>query len=247
MQLPGTPSDEVDDVLATGSGDITTLFVSMATRHPEGRDAEYLRWHTLDHRPEQHRLSGVRASLRLVSTPECRSTRAASRDGYDAIDHVMTYFFSDPSGLNGFLDLAKALIGADRKLPLLPPVERGVYGDLNKSAAPRVKVGADVLPWWPILGVYLLLERGGAPADDLIDVDGVAGVWSATSSSVDAKLASAKAGQSLTYCFLDADPIAVAARLRPVLEKRWDDSGVESLLAAPMYPIVPYQWDRYVP
>ena len=36
MQLPGTPSDEVDDVLATGRGDITTLFVSMATRHPDG-------------------------------------------------------------------------------------------------------------------------------------------------------------------------------------------------------------------
>ena len=160
MQLPGTPSDEVDDVLATGRGDITTLFVSMATRHPDGADAEYLRWHTLDHRPEQHRLSGVRASLRLVSTPACRAARAASRDRYDAIDHVMTYFFSDPGGLDGFLDLAKALIGADRKLPLLPPVERGVYGVLNKSAAPRVKVGADVLPWWPVLGVYLLLERG---------------------------------------------------------------------------------------
>jgi hypothetical protein len=48
--------------LATGGGDITTLFVSMATRHPDGTDAEYLRWHTLDHRPEQHRLSDVRAS-----------------------------------------------------------------------------------------------------------------------------------------------------------------------------------------
>ena len=72
MQLPGTPSDEIDDVLATGDGDITTLFVSMATRHPDGTDAEYLRWHTLDHRPEQHRLSAVRASLRLVSTPACR-------------------------------------------------------------------------------------------------------------------------------------------------------------------------------
>ena len=65
MDLPGTPSDEVEGVLATGRGDITTLFVSMATRHPDGADAEYLRWHTLDHRPEQHRLSAVRASLRL--------------------------------------------------------------------------------------------------------------------------------------------------------------------------------------
>ena len=120
MLLPGTPSDEVGDVLATGRGDITTLFISMATRHPDGTDADYLRWHTLDHRPEQHRLSGVRASLRLVSTPACRSARAASKDRYDAIDHVMTYFFSDPGGLDGFYALSKALGGAGRKLRCCP-------------------------------------------------------------------------------------------------------------------------------
>jgi hypothetical protein len=246
MELPGTPSDQVDGVLATGRGDITTLFVSMATRHPDGADAEYLRWHTLDHRPEQHRLSAVRASVRLVSTPECRAARAAGRDRYDAIDHVMTYFFSDPGGLDGFLDLAKALIGADRKLPLLPPVERGVYDVQSRSAAPRVKVGADVLPWWPIKGVYLLLEHGDAPADRLLDVDGVAGVWSAASLAVDAKMASAKAGQSITYCFLDDDPALIAERLQPALQKRWSD-GVEPLIAAPFHTVVPYEWDRYVP
>ncbi len=247
MQLPGTPSDEVEDVLAAGRGDITTLFVSMATRHPEGTDADYLRWHTLDHRPEQHRLSEVRASLRLVSTPECRSARAAGRDRYDAIDHVMTYFFSDPSGMNGFLDLAKALIGANRKLPLLPPVERGVYDVQSKSAAPRVKVGADVLPWWPVKGVYLLLERGDATAEGLLDVEGVAGVWSAVTLAVDARLASAQVGQSITYCFLDDDPVATADRLRPVLAARWEQAGIEPLLAAPFYLVVPYEWDRYVP
>ncbi|BBZ41541.1 hypothetical protein MCNS_46040 [Mycobacterium conspicuum] len=75
MELPGTPSDEVAEILAAGRGEITTLFVSMATRHPDGTDADYLRWHTLDHRPEQHRLAAVRASLRLVSTPACRSAR----------------------------------------------------------------------------------------------------------------------------------------------------------------------------
>ena len=55
--LPGTPSDDVADVLATGGGEVTTVFVSMSTRHPDGADADYLRWHTLDHRPEQHRLA----------------------------------------------------------------------------------------------------------------------------------------------------------------------------------------------
>ena len=247
MELPGTPSDEVDGVLATGHGDISTLFVSMARRHPDGHDADYLRWHTLDHRPEQHRLSAVRASLRLVSTPACRSARAASPDRYDAIDHVMTYFFTDPGGLDGFLELSKALGGAGRKLALLPPVERGVYDVARKVAAPRVKVGADVLPWWPVLGVYLLLERGATPIDELVDVDGVVGVWSAPALPVDAKMASAQAGQSITYCFLDDDPVATSQRLRPVLAARWEHAGIEPLLAAPFYPVVPHQWDRHVP
>src|SRR3954447_5642695 len=122
MTLPGRPSDEIDEILATGRGDITTLFVSMATRHPEGTDAEYLRWHTLDHRPEQHRLAAVRASLRLVSTPACRSARAFSDGPLDAVDHVMTYFFADTAGLHDFNELSIALGNAGRKLPLLPPV-----------------------------------------------------------------------------------------------------------------------------
>ncbi|MGY4649488.1 hypothetical protein ACVWWN_003284 [Mycobacterium sp. URHB0021] len=124
MTLPRKPSDEVDGMLAVGRGEIGTLFVSMARRHPEGRDAEYLPWHTLDHRPEQHRLAGVSASLRLVSTPACRAVRAHSDERLDAIDHVVTYFFTDQSGLTGFLQLSSALGDADRMLPLLPPPAR---------------------------------------------------------------------------------------------------------------------------
>lgn len=247
MLLPGTPSDEVEGVLATGRGDITTLFVSMATRHPDGTDAEYLRWHTLDHRPEQHRLSAVRASLRLVSTPACRASRATGDERFDAIDHVMTYFFTDRSGLTGFNELSTALGDAGRKLPLLPPVQRGVYTVADKAVAPRVKVGADVLPWWPIRGMYVLLEADTTAPPDLLGVDGVAGVWSAASHSVHSGLEKLSAGQTISYCFLDDDPVATAERLRPVLEKRWTDDGIEVLLAAPFHPVVPHEWDRYVP
>jgi hypothetical protein len=73
MLLPGTPSDDVGIVLDHGDGDVTTVFASMATRHPDGTDADYLQWHGLDHRPEQHRLSAVRALIRLESTPRCRA------------------------------------------------------------------------------------------------------------------------------------------------------------------------------
>lgn len=246
VQLPGTPSDQVAEVLAAGRGEITTLFVSMATRHPEGRDAEYLRWHTLDHRPEQHRLAAVRASLRLVSTPACRSARAVGGP-LDRVDHVMTYFFTDRAGLRGFNDLSAALGAAGRKLPLLPPVERGVYQVQAKAAAPRVKVGSDVLPWLPVRGAFLLVERGSAATDPLVEVDGVAGVWSAVSRVADASLASAPGGQSITYCFLDDDPVDTAERLRPVLSARWNRARVEPLFAAPFFAVIPYEWDRYVP
>ncbi len=247
MHLPGTPSDEVAEVLATGNGGITTLFVSMATRHPDGKDAEYLRWHTLDHRPEQHRLAAVRASLRLVSTPACRSVRALNDGPLNAVDHVMTYFFADAAGLREFNELSTALGNAGRKLPLLPPVERGVYDVQNKAAAPGIKAGSDVLPWLPARGAFLLVEQGLASVDPLLEVDGVTGVWSARSRRVDAQLASAQPDQSITYCFLDDDPIATAERMRPVLTDRWADSGVEPLFAAPFFAVVPYEWDRYVP
>jgi hypothetical protein len=246
-QFPGTPSDQVAEVLATGRGDISTVFVSMATRHPDGADAEYLRWHTLDHRPEQHRLSAVRASLRLVSTPQCRAARAITDPRFDTVDHVMTYFFTDIGGLDGFNELSAALGGAGRKLTLLPHVERGVYGVATKVAAARVKAGADVLPWRPILGAYLLIEQGSAAPAELAAVEGVAGVWSFESLRVDERLAAAPPGQLLTYCFLDDDPVAAAMRLQPVLERRWEKPGVTPLFAAPFHPVVPYEWDRHVP
>jgi hypothetical protein len=192
-------------------------------------------------------LTAVRASLRLVSTADCRSARAASQDPFDAVDHVMTYFFSDTAGLGTFLKLSAALGNAGRKLPLLPPVERGVYAVQRKRSAPRLKIGADVLPWWPTLGVYLLLETGAAPPADLTEVEGVGGVWSVAAQSVDASLANAQPGQLLTYCFLDDDPVATAERLRPVLMTRWEQTDIRPLLAAPFHPVVPYEWDRYVP
>lgn len=247
MVLPGIPSDHVTDIVDHGSGDITTTFVSMAARHPDGADAEYLHWHTLDHRPEQHRLSAVRASLRLVSTPACRAARAVRHHRSDPVDHVMTYFFSDVAGLDGFLTLGAALRAAGRMRPLVPPVERGVYEVRSRAAAERVKVGADVLPWWPAHGVYLLQEKTAVPAAARVEVDGVAGTWSMSALDVGPRLTSAQAGQQLTYCFLDEDPVTVAERLRPVLEKRWQQTGIEPLLAAPFHIVVPYEWERYVP
>jgi len=247
MELAGTPSDDVDEILTTGRGDVTTLFVSMSARHPDGADADYLEWHSLDHRPEQHRLAALRSSLRLVSTPACRAARAASDARLDAVDHVMTYFFTNTSGFKGFADLSAALHDAGRMPYSLPPVERGAYEVRDTRAAPRSRIGADVLPWFPASGAYLLVEQGNAHVDDLVDVAGVVGAWSAVAVPSDPSVSTAEIGQRITYCFLDADPIATADVLRPVLDRRWGDSDTTPLLAAPFHTLVPGEWTRYLP
>lgn len=243
--LGGTPSDDSPAILAEGDSGIATLFISMAERHPEGADADYLRWHSLDHRPEQYRLAGMKASLRVVSTPACRAARAASHPDFDAIDHVMTYFFADLAGLDDFGTLSKALAGAGRVPFVLNPVQRGVYSVERRNANPESKAGADVLPWRPARGVYLLLEQGTATTDGLMDIPGIAGLW--VGDSVATPYSSAKSGQRLTYLFLEGDPVTTAERLRPVLERRWRDSGITPLLAAPFHTLVPWEWDRYLP
>jgi hypothetical protein len=249
--LVGTASDSVPAILASGRTDVATWFVSMSARHPEGRDAEYLAWHSLDHRPEQHRLGALRASLRLVSTPACRAARAASHARYDAVDHLMTYLFSGVAGLAQFTDLSKGLAQAGRVPYLLPSIERAVYALKGKVAAPRIKAGADVLPWWPARGVYVLIEQGEPPPPaELGDTPGVAGMWWGNSTPIGPPyetIPTSDIKRLITYCFLDEDPVQAAQALRPVLEKRWKAGGIEPLIAAPFNVLVPYQWDRSLP
>jgi len=243
--LPGIPSDDAPAILATGRSDITTLFLSMARKHPGGADADYLRWHTLDHRPEQQRLASLRTSLRVVSTPQCRAARAASSADFDAIDHVMIYFFNSIQGLDDFHALSIALRDAGRSPFILKPVQRGVYGVDSRMAAARARIGADVLPWLPVRGVYILLELGHASTDTLAETAGVSGVW--TAHSVPTAFSNAEPGQQLTVCFLDKDPVTTGLNLRTTLDRRWSSSDVQPLLAAPFHTVVPFEWERHLP
>jgi hypothetical protein len=254
----GTPSDDVPAILATGRSHVTTIYLSMAGRHPEGRDAEYIEWHGLDHEPDQHRLAALRASMRLVSTPACRAARAASEDRYDAVDHVMTYLFEDERSFEVFDALNVAMTEAGRnpysrgqplpgQIPAMPLLERGPYRVAGRVASKRIKVGADVLPWRPARGVYLLIERGEADPTALVEVPGVAGAWWATGMPLEPPYATADlAGLQLTYCYLDGDPAQTAENLRPVLEQRWDNA-LTPLLAAPFHTVARHDWGRYLP
>ncbi|MCY3910010.1 MAG: hypothetical protein OXF99_00765 [bacterium] len=254
-ELHGTPSDQLPEVLALGDGDVTALFVSLSARCPDGRDAEYLKWHTLDHRAEQHRLQGLRGSMRFVSTPECRSARAAADSRYEATDHVMVYLFAGQAPMDAFYGLGEELFKAGRMQHRLPAVEGDLYLLRGKTAAPSAVAGADVLPWRPARGLYLLLELGVAAPDPLVEIDGVAGVWMAAADpdEIEARpwfgsvTSAAEGVKQVSLCFIDGDPIDVAKRIEPVLGERWAEGLVKPLLAAPFHTVVPYEWDRHLP
>lgn len=247
MRLEGTPSDQLPDVLATGSTDARFTFISLSAREPNGRDAEYIEWHSLDHRPEQYRLPGLRNSLRLVSTPECRATRAASREPFDAVDHVMTYQFADAREIPGFSALGAALHDGGR-MPLRLPSLGYMTAELaGKVAAPHAVAGADVIPWRPATGVYLIIEEGHASPEALVEVPGVAGIWWHHGTKADEPYGADSRGRQLTYCYLDEDPVAVASRLAAEMQRRWAAGSVRGLLAAPFYAIVPFDWARRLP
>jgi hypothetical protein len=244
--LRGTASDAVGEILATGRGEIELVYLSLSERDPNGEDARYLAWHTLDHRPEQYRLGEIRATLRLVSTPACRAARHVAEPPFDRIDHVMTYFFSDPGGLTGFNDLAVALRDVGRMSLSLPNVHSGTFAVGERIADARIKAGADVLPWWPAKAFYLLLEQGeDRAARSLLEVEGVIGVWRAQ--GMPGPYSRATTDQWTTILFLDDDPVTTAARLGPALAERWRASGIRPLFAAPFHPVVPHEWDLYLP
>jgi hypothetical protein len=133
-------------------------------------------------------------------------------------------------------------------MPLrLPSVDLGGYRLDATAAAPRVLVDADVMPWRPATGVYLLVEGGGPDPVDLVDVPGVAGVWSYLGDGTLHPRLAATQGRRLTVCYLDDDPVATAERLRPTVQSRWERTGSMPLLAAPFQALVPWQWKIALP
>ncbi len=98
-----------------------------------------------------------------------------------------------------------------------------------------------------MLGVYLIIERGHASPEALVEVEGVAGVWWHDGLKAAVPYDTDYSGHQVTFCYLDQDPLTAARRLREVMVKRWASGEVTGRLAAPFFAVVPFEWDRYVP
>jgi hypothetical protein len=233
-------------VLATGRGDVATAVLSMSSRSEDSSDAAYLEWHVLDHLPEQHRLPGLRHGQRWVSTPACRGARVAEAPPYDQVDHVVAYLFAPPVGANldRFFELGRALNAGGRIPRSLPRVRLAAYDLVERAAADRILVGADVVPWRWANGVHLTIEPATSASGslaELVALPGVAGGWRFVGSDEHRpdRLAPS-ASHRVTVAYLDDDPVRAAGPLGELV-------GPDALLAAPFHVVHPPDWDRHLP
>jgi hypothetical protein len=236
-------------------------FFSLSHRSPTGDDRPYLAWHQLDHMPEQYQLPGLLLGQRWASTPSCRAVRAAEVEGWSAVDHVVCYLMGNPvdETIDEFMTLGRHLAELGRYSQALPSQYRGALRLLEAHAAPRVLVAADVVPFRPHRGVYLIVEEPTDPSGrdaylqrrhvelvpELVSVPGVAGAWTYATTPAIRRPMFSEGVYTMTLCYLDDDPATVGARLAPVLERAWENAPVRPLLAAPFESMMRWDWDRF--
>ena len=238
-------------------------FFSLSHRSTTGDDRPYLNWHQLDHMPEQYQLPGMVVGQRWASTPSCRAARAAAVDDWSLVDHVVCYMMGNPvdDTIDEFLTLGRHLAELGRFSQTLPPHYRGALRLLEAQAAPRALIGAEVVPFRPHRGVYLIVEELTESVDqdafiqrmhvevlpDLVSVPGVAGAWTFATTPSIRRPAFTKGHYRMTLCYLDEDPATVGERLAPVLEKAWSGAPARLVLAAPYESMMVWDWNRFAP
>jgi hypothetical protein len=221
-------------------------------------DRAYLAWHQLDHMPEQYQLPGIVHGERWVSNDTCRAAQATSAREFEHVQHVVLYLMGDPveQTLDDFFDLGSRLAQLGRFPRDLPRRFLGALRLLETRASPRVLVSAEVVPFRPNRGIYLIVEqptdrrrldtylrgRHGAHLERLVTTPGVAGAWVFATAAHYRRGRHTEGDYRVTVCYLDRDPAETARTLGPLMEEAWCDAPVTPLLAAPFASLVPWIW-----
>jgi hypothetical protein len=210
----------------------------------------YNEWHQLDHMPEQYPLPGMAFGQRWVSTPACRAARAVDGPLLDGVHYVTLYLMTEP--VEETLEAFRALGGHLRQVGRFHEHRRALLSgpfDVEAIAAvPRVLISAEAVPYRPNRGAYLVVEEGVFEAGDsyddaLLETDGVAGVWSFASVS-ERHGAWHPGRRRVTVCFLDEEPLAVAAALGDVVHQ--GAGGDRTVIhAGPVETVTPWSWDWF--
>ena len=232
---------------------------SMTPPTPEDDDGSYLRWHLLDHMPEQFQLPGIVNATRWTADAKCVAGRIAGEGPLSDIGNVMNYFVGDPvqPTLDDFMELGLRLAELGRFPEVRPSLQLRMLGLLRWAASPQALISAEVVPWRAHRGVLLIVEEptGDLPADwlqwihsehhpELLSVPGTAGAWLYGSTNFwNLHPRADGPAQYVTVVYLDDDPVAVTKALTTVIEKRWASGAVRPLFAGPLRSMI--QWNAW--
>ena len=217
---------------------------------PDDDDGRYLRWHLLDHMPEQFQLPGVVQAWRWIADGPYLDARLDADRALPDIGSVVHYLVGDPveATLVDFMALGRQLAEAGRFPVARPSLHLSALALRCCLASPAALVSPEVLPWRPHRGVLLAVEepRAGVDLDDdlaaLVQVSGVAGVWEFVSTdrwSLPERMA--RGPLRTTVVYLDDEPLTVTRALAPFIERRWASGASRSLFAGPLRTMISWE------
>jgi hypothetical protein len=232
---------------------------SLTTAAPADDDGTYLRWHLLDHMPEQYQLPGIVHGLRWIADGEYPDHRLAADGPLGDIGNVVHYFVGDPvqETFDDFVTLGRDLRENGRFPITRPLLQISGLRLLQWHAAPRALISAEVVPFRPHRGVLLIVEEaaGGRSSQwlewlhaehypALLATPGTAGAWTfSVSNGWRAPRGWRTEPQYITVVYLDADPLATTRALAPLVEERWRSAAVRPVFAGPLRTMI--NWEAW--
>ncbi len=221
-------------------------------------DDGYLRWHLLDHMPEQYQLPGIVQGLRWIADGDYPAHRIAAHGPLGDIGNVVHYLVGEPVAetLRDFVELGRVLRENGRMPAMRPLLQISGLQLLQWDSAPGALVSAEVAPFRPHRGVLFIVEE---PADErpdawlewlraehypaLLGCAGVAGVWTFGSICAPAPRGWRTDPHYVTVVYLDDDPLAISAAVAPLVEDRWRSGDARPLFAGPLRSMI--RWDAW--
>lgn len=223
-------------------------------------DGSYLRWHLLDHMPEQYRLPGIVHGLRWIADGDYLDHRLIAEGPLGQIGNVVHYLVGDPvrETFDHFVTLGRILRDEGRFPVWRPLLQITGLQLLQWHAAPRALVSAEIVPFRPHRGVLLIVEEPAAPTaaatqwlewlraehyPQLLATHGTAGAWTfgSTAACDPAPRGWRTDPQYITVIYLDDDPLATTTYLAPIVEKRWRSGAVRPVFAGPMRTMISWE------
>jgi hypothetical protein len=232
------------------------IFSLTAAASPDD-DGGYLRWHLLDHMPEQYQLPGIVHGLRWIADGDYLDHRLAANGPLGEVGNAVHYLVSDPveETFDDFVVLGRTLRDNGRFPVTRPSLQVAGLRLLQWQSAPHALISADVVPFRPHRGILLIVEE---PADGrsndwlqwlhadhypaLLAAPGTAGAWTFGSTTAWQMPRGWRTDhQYITVVYLDDDPLTVTDALAQLIEERWRSAAVRPVFAGPLRTMISWE------